>query len=83
MVEMTKTSGVENSHPVIFHFFWDNNISFLRDSIFSGEIKLKDLLKPPLRQSSFTDTVFSAQLSSAQQTARGENLYGTIPYAHT
>jgi hypothetical protein len=75
MVEMRKTLGVDNSQPVIFHFL-ENNIGFLRDSIFSGEIKLEDLLKPPLRQSSFTDKVFSAQLSSAQQTARGQNLYG-------
>jgi hypothetical protein len=82
MVEMMKMSGVENSHPDIFHFL-DNNIGFLRDSIFSGEIKLKDLLKPPLRQSSFTDTLFSAQLRAAQQTARGENLYGTVPYVDT
>jgi hypothetical protein len=74
MVEMMKTLGVENSHPVIFHFL-DNNIGFLRDSIFSGEIKLKDLLKPPLRQSSFTETVFSAQLSR-----QPEVRICTVPY---
>jgi hypothetical protein len=74
MVEMMKMSGVENSHPDIFHFL-DNNIGFLRDSIFSEEIKMKDLLKPPLRQFSFMETVFSAQLNRQPQVRNC-----TVPY---
>jgi len=66
-----KALEVENSHPVILNFL-EYNIVYLRDSIFNGEIKIKDLIKPPLRQTSFTDIVFSAQLSSAQQRAGGE-----------
>ncbi len=39
----------------------------MRDYIFTREIKIKDLINPPLRQSSFTDAVFSAQLSSTER----------------
>jgi hypothetical protein len=74
MEEMMKVLEVENSHPVILNFL-ENNIVILRDSIFTGEIKIKDLIKPPLRQSSFTDTVFSAQLSSTE--SRGGIWLGT------
>jgi hypothetical protein len=59
---MMKALEVENSHPVILNFL-EYNIVYLRDSIFNGEIKIKDLIKPPLRQTAFTDTVFSAQLN--------------------
>ncbi len=71
-----KALEVENSHPVILNFL-ENNIVFLRDSIFTGEIKIKDLINPPLQTQS--SLLSSAQLSSAQLNREPEgNLVGNL-----
>jgi len=63
MEEMTKALEVENSHAVILNLL-ENKIVFLRDSIFTGEIKIKDLINPPLQTQS--SLLSSAQLSSTE-----------------
>ncbi len=71
MEEMTKALEVENSHPVILNLL-ENNIVFLRDSMFTGEIKIKDLINPPLQTQ-------SSLLSSAQLNREPEgNLVGNL-----
>jgi hypothetical protein len=72
-----------DQQPILLKFL-ETNIIYLRDFIVTGKISMRELLKPPLRQSSFTNAILtlppqpSLSLHGGHQTARGDTFLTTL-----
>jgi hypothetical protein len=73
-----------DQQPILFKFL-ETHIIYLRDFIVTtGKISMRELLKPPLRQSSFTNAILtlppqpSLSLHGGRQTARGDTFLTTL-----